>query len=410
MKILVVADLFPWPPLNGGLMRMATCIDALSDVGSIDLFSLVDQRQANGDVPTRVMLDRSGTTPYPQIDRSNRWRPAWLARRQVPVEVAMRSADRSPLQQFEAWVKPRYDLVWFRSPAAYEWLGRPHLGPTVVDFDGLNAEREQQRAAVLRGSDRRRFDGATLRASLAILQARLNAQCWKTFLASVASDVARVVLTSDAEVERSGIANAVPVVNTYARPARALGRSVVGEPPVIMFQGTFDYGPNADGARWFVDIVTPLIRKELPTTRVRLVGKPIPAFDQLHHPPGVVVAGVVASMETELARADLAVAPIRYGSGTRLKILESFAHRVPVVSTTVGAEGLDVEDGVHLLVADDPRRFADACLQLLSDTATRQRLVEAAEQLFLERYESSVAREQIRGIVGSLVPSPPTAR
>ena len=69
-------------------------------------------------------------------------------------------------------------------------------------------------------------------------------------------------------------------------------------------------------------------------------------------------------MEPELAQADVAVVPIRYGSGTRLKILESFAHRVPVVSTTIGAEGLQVEHGVHLLLADDPEAFAAACERL----------------------------------------------
>jgi glycosyltransferase involved in cell wall biosynthesis len=108
-------------------------------------------------------------------------------------------------------------------------------------------------------------------------------------------------------------------------------------------------------------------------------------------------------MEPELSRADIAVVPIRYGSGTRLKILESFAHRVPVVSTTIGAEGLEVEDGVHLLLADQPDEFAAACKRLLTDHELRKKMVDAAEQRYLERYEWSSARDRIRALVHELV-------
>ena len=72
-------------------------------------------------------------------------------------------------------------------------------------------------------------------------------------------------------------------------------------------------------------------------------------------------------MATELGGADMAVIPIRFGSGTRIKIIEAFAHRVPVVSTTIGAEGLDALDGVHLLLADEPEAFADACHRLATE-------------------------------------------
>jgi glycosyltransferase involved in cell wall biosynthesis len=101
-------------------------------------------------------------------------------------------------------------------------------------------------------------------------------------------------------------------------------------------------------------------------------------------------------MEPELARADLAVVPLRSGSGTRLKILESFAHRLPVVSTTLGAEGLDVEDGVHLLVADDAGGFAAACERLLTDDDLRVRIADAAEQHFLDHFDWPVVAERIR--------------
>ena len=104
-------------------------------------------------------------------------------------------------------------------------------------------------------------------------------------------------------------------------------------------------------------------------------------------------------MEPEFVRADLVAVPIRYGSGTRVKILESFANRLPVVSTTLGAEGLGVTPNVHLLDADEPRAFAAACIRLLEDGDLRRRLTEHAHQLFLERFESGYARNRIKELM-----------
>ena len=150
---------------------------------------------------------------------------------------------------------------------------------------------------------------------------------------------------------------------------------------------------------WFVDEVAPRLRTRLPDVEVRLVGTPVPGVQSHHRPPAITVVGVVPAMEPELARADIAVVPLRYGSGTRLKILESFAHRIPVVSTTIGAEGLQVVHGVHLLLADDPEAFAAACAQLLTDPDLRGHLVDAAENLYLQRYERSAARDRIKALV-----------
>jgi polysaccharide biosynthesis protein PslH len=107
-------------------------------------------------------------------------------------------------------------------------------------------------------------------------------------------------------------------------------------------------------------------------------------------------------MVKELAGATVAVVPIRYGGGTRVKILESFAHRVPVVSTSLGAEGLDVEDGVHLLLADDAEQFAASTVRLLRDAQLRVRLTQAAEEHYLARFDGRLADLEVRRLVESL--------
>ena len=119
--------------------------------------------------------------------------------------------------------------------------------------------------------------------------------------------------------------------------------------------------------------------------------------------PDVTVVGWVPAMDEELARADVVVVPLRYGSGTRVKILEAAAHRIPIVSTTLGAEGLGFEDGKHLLIADEPEDFASACVRLLQEPQLRRHLVDEAEKEFLARFQWMRTAERIQDLVDSVV-------
>ena len=172
----------------------------------------------------------------------------------------------------------------------------------------------------------------------------------------------------------------------------------VGDPPVVLFQGTLRYPPNADAARFLVHEVGPRLRQQVPGARIRLVGTTAPGLEALADPPDVTLVGQVPDMATELALADLVVVPIRFGSGTRLKVLEAFAQRVPVVSTALGAEGLGVTDGEQLLIADSPEDIAAACARLLDDVALRAKLTEAAHELFRKRFAEDVVAGQVEAL------------
>jgi len=400
----MVAEDFPWPSLGGGLIRLAKMVEVVSAMGETDFFSLYDPRRTDPTLPPSLDMARMATVQYPDTMNPHWWR-WWLLRRGTPKEVFMRRYDQSPRASFEEFVSDRYDLVWFSTAATFSWMGRPRLGPTIVDLMDLEDVKARQMSSLLR---RRRSGGGPGRAlrvkSRAALN-RINAHDWKAFQRSVAADVDRVILCSDEDVRRSGLPNAVAVPNTYGRPKRSLGRREVSTPPTILFQGSLHYAPNMDAVDWLLDDVGPHLWAQLPGARIRLVGTTSPEVETRHRPPGVVVAGRVSEIEPELARADIAVVPLRIGSGTRLKILESFAHRIPVVSTTVGADGLDVEDGVHLLLADRPEEFAAACRRLVEDPALAQRLVDAAERRYLERYEWSVAKNRIERLICDLVAS-----
>lgn len=404
-RILAVTDFFPWPPRSGGLLRTSTAVEALTDAGHVDLFSLYDRREPEPVVPPGVRLGRVGLAPYPDIDASRRWRLTWLFGGKgsaVPMEVAMRRSDEGPRRALRAWLDASegYDVVWFARATLFEWLGRPDLGRTVVDLHDLESDKERRRAELMTTAGPTVVD--RMRTVAARAQARLNARRWAAFERSVATDADRALLASDDDARRVALPHVSVMPNTFRRPSRPAGKKEPDDPPTLLFQGTFDYAPNVDGARWLVEEIGPRVRIRMPGTTIRLVGRSTKAVEALHDPPDVVVVGQVPEMGPELARADVAVVPVRYASGTRIKILESFSHRVPIVSTTVGAEGLDVENNVHLLIADSADDVAAACERLVTDVALRARMVDAGEERYLDRYEFRAARDQIVGLVDEL--------
>jgi len=164
--------------------------------------------------------------------------------------------------------------------------------------------------------------------------------------------------------------------------------------PELVFVGDLGYGPNADAAESFAALTLPIVRAEEPAASFRVVGRNPSAA--LSASEGVEVTGFVEDVREELARARVFVCPIRYGSGTRLKLLEAFAAGLPVVSTRLGAEGIECVDGEHLLLAETPEEQAAAVLRVLRDEDLARGMGQAARALVLERYDW---REIGRGLV-----------
>lgn len=163
-------------------------------------------------------------------------------------------------------------------------------------------------------------------------------------------------------------------------------RDVAVEPGTLVFFGTLDYFPNQDGVRHLLADVWPRLAAAVPSARLRIIG-PHPTPEVLAwRGPRVEVVGCVEDLRPHLARAAVVVAPLRVGGGTRFKILEAMAMGRPVVSTTIGAEGLEVEDGRELLVADGPEAFAAAVRRVLADEPLARSLGAAGRALVERRY------------------------
>jgi glycosyltransferase involved in cell wall biosynthesis len=156
----------------------------------------------------------------------------------------------------------------------------------------------------------------------------------------------------------------------------------------MLFLASLDWFPNLDALKFFIHEIYPLIRKGDARTRLRVVGRRLSKTDAstLRQTPGVEVIGEVSDVRDELQQAGVVVVPLRIGGGSRLKILEAFAAGKAVVSTTVGAEGLEVKNGEHLRIADNPADFSRVVLELLADPAARQRLGSQARALVEQKY------------------------
>ena len=167
---------------------------------------------------------------------------------------------------------------------------------------------------------------------------------------------------------------------------------------ILLFIGTMTYGPNEDAAIYFCKEILPALKEKFPgMVELLIVGRgPSPAVSALGKDPAVKVTGGVDSVEPYYEKAHVVIAPIRFGGGTRIKILEALAFGRPVVSTTIGAEGLDLKPSRDILIADTPEDFALACIQLAFDDELRQRIAESGRKRFSELYEADrVQRKMI---------------
>lgn len=178
----------------------------------------------------------------------------------------------------------------------------------------------------------------------------------------------------------------------------------------LVFVGSMDWMPNIDGINWFAERVLPLIRERQKDLPVTIVGRtPPPSIQALaSSDPYFHVTGTVPDVRTYLWGAAASIVPLRIGGGTRLKIYESMAAGLPVVSTTIGAEGLDVRDGETIALADAPAEFARRCLDMVTDSAAARRMAEQALDLVTSRYSWE---QVVRSFEQHLVRAPePAAR
>ena len=169
----------------------------------------------------------------------------------------------------------------------------------------------------------------------------------------------------------------------------------------LVFVGSMDWMPNINGVLWFVEEILPIIRKTRPDCSLVIAGRrPTPEIQRLAvADTRIRVTGTVGDIRPYLWDSAVSIVPLKIGGGTRLKIYEAMAARIPVVSTTIGAEGLDVQNGEDIHIADSPADFAARCLELLNDAAARRRMADAAFSMVSSRYSWEVVSRKFEELL-----------
>jgi sugar transferase (PEP-CTERM/EpsH1 system associated) len=207
----------------------------------------------------------------------------------------------------------------------------------------------------------------------------------------VVSEMERqIYLKLNPTLDLSVIANGVDISHFRVTPLPT------NQNPTILLNGAMSYYPNVDAAGWFVDKIFPLILLRLPSTKLLIVGQnPGEEVQRLARAGQVVVTGSVPDMRDYLSQSNVVVVPLRIGHGTRLKVLEAMAAGRPVVSTSIGAEGLEAQAGKHLLLADDPTHFAANVVDILTKPRVAESIASDARQFVENLYSWPIIGEKL---------------
>ena len=271
------------------------------------------------------------------------------------------------------------DVVWFYDLRTANFFATPRWDKSVLDVNDLPST--MHRSVLLNGNGLIE----RVKAAVQLLKSRRHERQLnhRFTVLSVCSEQDRSVMST------GGAVHVIP--NGYPKPEGPPPRNPV-KPVRIGFVGPYGYPPNREGLHWFVDQCWPIVRRELPDARLRLVGQGTDVAVGLSA-PGVEALGWAEELAEEVASWSLMIVPIRTGSGTRVKIPDAFSRKCPVVSTSIGARGYDVQHRRELLLANRPREFAEACINLIQGPAQADAMADRAYHRFLSQWTwDSVAK------------------
>lgn len=353
---------------TGASARVVSTLRSLQANGDVVLYVLATTEPVQRTAPSQVWIPMCGRRllPHDYLAALVGWRPRRLMAGQ-PGRQRKICGDV---------IAGSHDVIWAYSARAFLSLPMECRRTSRVIVDLVDLE-DQRDIAVARTSVRQ--------AALRTLLAKLDGRALRRTLRSIAATADHTVISSDTDRRRLGAPGVSVLPNTFDLRSDPVGNPDRVGSPTYLFVGFLHYGPNVDALHWLIEHIWPAVVHRRADAQLRVVGKGL-APGALDAVAGVTIVGEVADVTDELRRATATLAPLRIGSGTRVKIIEGWAHRVPVISTSVGADGLDCDAGVHLVVADSVEDFAEAMVRVADDVELRRLLARNGEHLWRERY------------------------
>jgi sugar transferase (PEP-CTERM/EpsH1 system associated) len=377
VRAAFITPYFLWPPDTGGKLRSYYLLKGLAEIADVDFFTV-----SHGEPPSPAPLRRicRAVQIVRLQPRSHRREQLTALFASMPRSVRYFHTPESLAELRSVLENQPYDLL-----VCDEICMTPYV-------EGLQVHARTPRLVIRHKVDHLHYyETADYRSwgkqkLLDLTEARrlkhFEESKMPTFQGAIvcSEEDGRVVSQQGRNLPVSVIVNGADVDYFTPRPRPDTA-------PTVLMLGTMHYYPNIDAAQHFFHTMYPALRSAIPDVQVLIVGhSPPPEIQQLSTLPGVTVTGSVPDVRPYMARSWIMVVPLRLGGGTRLKIVESMAAGLPVVSTTVGAQGLDVRDGEDLMLADDPQEFVRKCVQVLRDPDLRTRMADRGRTLAEQKY------------------------
>lgn len=405
MNVLVLSPYAPWPPYGGGTMRIYQLLRGIAQQHTVTCLSFVAH-------PASIAACAAQLAPATLVavegpaSRTLRQR-AWQMLVSPLPDMALRNRDDTYTARLTQMLDTHHiDVVVAFSieMAPYLQVARQRGIATVLDE--FNAEYIiQKRAALTDARQPRRWHAALYSlvqwGKLQRFEARAIAQA--TAVTVVSHDDAVMLQHLVPQCVATVIPNGVDTAYFAATDVTAIHYPR----PTIVFSGTLDYRPNVDAVRWFVNEVMPLLRQQIPAVDFVVVGRRPTAELQAMHTAGVVqLTGEVADTRPYLCGAAVYVVPMRIGGGVRLKLLEAMSLALPIVSTTLGIEGIDAFPTHCCRLADTPAAMAQA----VGDMIMQRTVVSGARDFVVAHYDWQVIIPRFTALLESVVLQRPVGR
>lgn len=381
-RLLVVSPTFPYPLISGGKQRIYYILRELSHHFRITLLTL---SEIDSDEQTYIdalpFLDEVITVPINQKRSAQVWRlianaPRWLLG--MPAEVIVK---RSPklLSNLRLLLSSKQFIavqIEYAQYAPYLYWAEKAGVPSLLVAHDISFVSQERKTEVMSGFSRLFWSRE------ARLMKKLETHAWSQ------ADCVVAMSKHDEETIKKIEPTASVVVVPNGVDIERLNMIPKDTQPTLVFTGWMRHLPNRDAVEWLLHTIWPLIRQGHSTVCLNIIGKGLPEnlralIDKDHR---IKYLGYVNDIAKAVGKATLSLVPLRIGSGTRLKILESMALGTPVVSTSVGYEGISAIPGVHLEVGDTPEEFSAVTVKLLTDRKACETISQAARSLVEKQY------------------------
>jgi glycosyltransferase involved in cell wall biosynthesis len=401
MRLLFLSLSLPVPPNNGHRMRTWSLLQAFAAEGhDVVLLSFADRAEINGN---RTLLERvcRDVELVPLALTNLSVRADYFRRLQALFSQLPYACLRFRSKAMQERVQDRLATGEFDAAVCDTIFTAVSLSATSVPMILNNVDVEHVIFDRYIGQEHNPFKRLYAQWESRKVRAWERKVCHRAAVGLACSEHDCTLLEQLSPKTRFAVIPNVVDVNDYIPVGE-------GDTTTVLYAGGLDWYPNRNAVEFFVGEILPVLSRLRPEARFVVAGRSGPEgfHRRLAKVAGVRLTGTIPDMRAEINKAAVCVVPLRIGSGTRLKILEAAAMAKPIVSTHVGAEGLDFVDGREIRLVDHPREFAQAVAELLADAHARKAMGEAARQKVAQLYSFPALRKTLRVVLSELTQEP----